>query len=167
MQTLDLNLDQVAKADFNTQTSAELIEHILSRYHDRHRQQLPELIHLARRVEMVHGGHSLCPAGLSAVLERMQDELEAHMAKEEQILFPMIIRGMGSAASMPVAMMRQQHDEHRNLLNEVDKVTHGITIPEDACNTWSSLYRGLAELRTDLIDHVDLENNVLFQRIDA
>lgn len=46
-----------------------LIEHILTRYHDVHREQLPELIRLAQRVERVHGGHPQCPAGLSAHLE--------------------------------------------------------------------------------------------------
>lgn len=39
-------------------SNEELIEHILTRYHDTHREQLPELIQLSERVERVHGGHT-------------------------------------------------------------------------------------------------------------
>lgn len=36
------------------------------------------------------------------------------------------------------------------------------TPTEHACNTWRALYRGLDELRNDLMQHIHLENNVLF-----
>lgn len=58
-----------ATDDWNAALDADLIEHILTRYHDTLRQQLPELIRLSRRVELVHGGHPECPAGLSSHLE--------------------------------------------------------------------------------------------------
>ncbi|MGL1180974.1 hemerythrin domain-containing protein, partial [Vibrio parahaemolyticus] len=73
-------------------TSA-LIDHILTRYHARHREQLPELIRLARRVESVHGDRPECPRGLADHLETMQQELESHMQKEEMVLFPIYKRG--------------------------------------------------------------------------
>src|SRR5690606_23507190 len=41
--------------DWTRSSPAELIDHILVRYHDRHREQLPELIRLASKVEQVHG----------------------------------------------------------------------------------------------------------------
>lgn len=146
------------------QSSEALIEFILERYHDRHREQLPELIRLAQRVERVHGGHPQCPAGLSALLEDMQRELEEHMGKEEQILFPMISRGMGLTARMPMTIMRQQHDDHGRSVREIERLTRNISLPEGACNTWTALYRGLGEFRRDLMDHIHLENNILFDR---
>jgi regulator of cell morphogenesis and NO signaling len=36
--------------------------------------------------------------------------------------------------------------------------------PANACNTWRALYRGLDELRLDLMQHIHLENNLLFPR---
>lgn len=145
----------------------ELIEYILTRYHDVHRQQLPELIRLAQRVELVHGGHTECPSGLTAHLEMMQQDLENHMRKEEQILFPMISRGMKGAAVQPVAMMRHEHHDHGQALARIGQITRGITLPEGACNTWRALYLGLTTLQTDLMDHIHLENNILFNRIDG
>jgi regulator of cell morphogenesis and NO signaling len=145
----------------------ELIEHILTRYHDVHRQQLPELIRLAQRVELVHGGHTECPAGLTQLLETMLQELENHMQKEEQILFPMISRGITGMAVQPIAMMRREHDDHGAALADIAHITHGIVIPKGACNTWRALYLGLETLKADLMDHIHLENNILFDRIDG
>lgn len=144
-----------------------LIEHILTRYHDVHRQQLPELLRLATRVELVHGGHPECPAGLAAHLEGMAAELEAHMQKEEQILFPMISRGFTGMAVAPITMMRREHDDHGEALAKLNHLTRNITLPDGACNTWQALYLGLKTLQRDLMNHIHLENNILFHRIDS
>ncbi len=139
-----------------------LIAHILSRYHACHREQLPELIRLASRVEQVHGERRDCPNGLADHLRDMQQELESHMLKEEQILFPMLLEGFGRQAAAPIAVMRFEHDHHGAALERLLGLTAHITPPEDACNTWRALYRGLQELRSDLMQHIHLENNVLF-----
>lgn len=47
-------------------------------------------------------------------------------------------------------------------LEELLALTNNITPPADACNTWRALYRGLLEFRDDLMQHIHLENNVLF-----
>ena len=60
------------------------------RYHATHRRELPELLKLARRVEAVHKDHPAVPAGLTEVLQTVATELEDHMGKEEQILFPLM-----------------------------------------------------------------------------
>lgn len=153
--------------DAHSASNEELIEHILTRYHDTHRDQLPELLQLAERVERVHGGHPECPSGLAAHLRRMTEELEVHMEKEEKILFPMIARGMSAMAGGPVSVMRGEHDDHAAALDELERLTHNLTLPEDACGSWQRLYRGLTSLRDDLAAHIDLENNVLFSRVEG
>lgn len=153
--------------EWGSASDASLIEHILTRYHDVHRQQLPELIRLAARVELVHGGHPECPAGLTDLLEGMQRELLTHMEKEERILFPMIARGMNEMATGPISMMRHEHEAHGEALAQLRRLTHDITLPEGACNTWTALYNGLDTLAQDLMDHIHLENNLLFARFDG
>jgi regulator of cell morphogenesis and NO signaling len=162
-----LEVQQSAQAQtWADKDNIELIEHILSRYHDVHRRQLPELIRLSGRVELVHGGHPCCPVSLTAQLEQMQAELEAHMNKEEQVLFPMISRNMLANATAPVQVMRDEHEDHGEALAAIRALTHDLTLPEGACNTWQALYRGLEELEVDLIEHIHLENNILFDRVD-
>lgn len=148
--------------DWRSASSRELIEHILQRYHERHREDLPELIRLARRVEQVHGERADCPTGLADHLEAMFHELLSHMMKEEQVLFPMLLAGNDGEARSPISLMRFEHDQHGEALARLESLTDDITAPADACNTWNALYAGLARLREDLMQHIHLENNVLF-----
>lgn len=143
---------------------SELIDHILRRYHEVHRQQLPELIRMAHRVEAVHRGNPDVPAGLGDALEAMQQELLTHMHKEEAILFPMLRQGGNSFVSQPIGVMRHEHNDHGAALEHLASLTHDMIPPMGACNTWRALYTGLAQLRDDLIQHIHLENNVLFPR---
>ncbi|MBD9482559.1 iron-sulfur cluster repair protein YtfE [Pseudomonas sp. PDM14] len=153
-----------AEAQWRDAAPAVLIDHLLLRYHAIHRQQLPELIRLAARVEQVHGNRGECPHGLTELLQDMQQELESHMQKEEQVLFPMILRGGGPMAGGPISVMRFEHDQHGDALARLEALTDGIRTPPGACNTWQALYRGLNELRVDLMQHIHLENNLLFPR---
>ena len=148
---------------FHAATPTELVDHILVRFHARHREQLPALIRQARRVEQVHGDREDCPAGLADHLAAMQQELESHMQKEEQVLFPLLARGHGAMAGAPIAVMRMEHDHHGQALERLSALTNGITLPRGACTTWRALYLGLAAFREDLMAHIDLENNVLFE----
>ncbi|MEW6695132.1 Iron-sulfur cluster repair protein YtfE [Tepidimonas thermarum] len=144
----------------------ELIEHILHRYHDVHRQQLPELIRLATQVEAMHAQHPHVPAGLRALLEAMQAELHQHMAKEEQILFPLLIAD-SPMARFPIGVMRQEHDAHAQQLNRLRALTHDLTLPAQTCHTWHALYAGVRQFVDDLTQHIHLENDVLFPRFEA
>lgn len=141
-----------------------LIEHILSRYHDVHREQLPELIRLARKVESVHGERANCPLGLAELLAEWAQELESHMRKEEDVLFPMIVRGAGGMAGGPITVMRMEHDDHGVTLRRLAELTHDMTPPPAACTTWRALYTGLRSFRDDLMQHIHTENNILFER---
>ncbi len=158
-----LAVDPASAPDWRNASAGALIEFILERYHERHRDQFPELIRLANRVEQVHGNKADCPNGLAEHLWNMQQELESHMLKEEQILFPMLRRGVQLPQTQgPIAVMRYEHDQHGDALQRLGELTHDITPPANACNTWRALYRGLEELRDDLMQHIHLENNILF-----
>lgn len=157
LATLDRSVNQDAPVE-----AAALIDHILERYHAVHREQLPELIRMARRVEAVHRDHPQVPAGLADHLESMQDELLDHMAKEEQILFPMLRAGGSPMVRHPIMAMRHEHTSHGEQLDRLMALSSDATPPPAACNTWRALYSGIAQLQNDLINHIHLENNLLF-----
>ncbi|MCB6184579.1 iron-sulfur cluster repair protein YtfE [Leeia sp. TBRC 13508] len=142
--------------------TAELIDHILARYHEVHRQQLPELIAMAKRVEAVHRDDPDVPSGLAALLAKVADELESHMQKEEQILFPMLKAGGNPFVVHPIAVMRSEHTDHGENVAALMLITNDMTPPAHACNTWRALFSGIQQLCDDLINHIHLENNVLF-----
>lgn len=142
----------------------DLIDLIETRYHAVHRQELPELLRLARRVEAVHKAHPAAPIGIAALLERMGRDLEDHMQKEEQILFPLMRRGGHPMIAQPIAVMLAEHDEHGAHLRQLESLTNDFTVPDDACPTWRALNIGVKKLADDLVQHIHTENNVLFPR---
>lgn len=146
-------------------SSQDLIQHILANYHEKHRQQVPDLIQLARKVEDVHNDHEACPVGLADLLNEMLNELESHMMKEEQILFPMLVGGIYPRG--PIAVMEEEHDEHEAMLASLNELTKSCRAPRGACGTWIMLYDGLQELIDDLRQHIALENQVLFREPKA
>ena len=54
--------------DWLNMPTPDLVHYIVSHYHERHRQQLPELVRLAVKVERVHVNNPDCPHGLAALL---------------------------------------------------------------------------------------------------
>ena len=158
-----LPANEIGTYDWQASSTGALIDHILNRYHDVHRRQLPELIRMARRVEQVHGERDACPRGLADLLTAIHQEMESHMQKEEQILFPMLRSGLGSQAQGPITIMRHEHDDHGNSLERLMVLTDNIRPPKGACNTWRALYTGLNEFRNDLMPvsytHLTLPTN--------
>ncbi len=155
---------QPVEKDWRSAPLAEIIDHIIIRYHDRHREQLPELILQATKVERVHADKASVPRGLAKYLTLLNDELGSHMMKEEQILFPMIKQGMGSQAIGPITVMEHEHDDAGELLEVIKHTTNNVTPPPEACTTWKAMYNGINEMIDDLMNHISLENNVLFPR---
>jgi regulator of cell morphogenesis and NO signaling len=150
---------------WNEAALGELIDHILATYHRPLHEELPRLEAMARKVVAVHREKDpeRLPELLSTYLA-LKAELDGHMAKEEQILFPMIKRGQGAMAGGPVAVMEHEHDVAGGLLRRLRELTDGYDVPAEACNTWRALWHGLKALEEDLHEHIHLENNILFPR---
>ena len=149
-----------------TEPSA-LIEYILQRFHEVHRQQLPELIELATKVESVHADHPDVPRGLAVLLQQMHSELLDHMAKEEGVLFPMLARGGNSFVTHPICVMMSEHEEHARRLTQLMALTRQATPPAGACTTWVRLCTATKTFAEDLQKHIQLENTVLFPQFDS
>lgn len=143
----------------------DLIDHILVTYHQPLRTELQRLMEMSAKVLRVHGEKD--PEALSeinSVFLALKDELEQHMQKEEQILFPMIRQGEGVMTGGPISVMEQEHASAGAALERLNELTGGYQIPEQACTTWRALWHGLAALEESLHQHIHLENNILFPR---
>ena len=145
----------------------DLVRHIIERFHEPLREELPRLESMARKVFRVHGDKD--PERLGALLEsflRLQAEVVAHLRQEEESLFPSLLR----AATNEPAELEPFVDDHVRVgqeLHRIRELTDGFRVPDGACNTWNALWHGLAALETDLHEHIHLENNVLFPRVAA
>ncbi|MDP1566087.1 MAG: hemerythrin domain-containing protein, partial [Polaromonas sp.] len=68
-----------------------------------------------------------------------------------------------ASPASPISVLRMEHDDHGEALQRVANLTGNLQLPAGACNTWRALYLGLATLREDLMQHIHLENNILFE----
>jgi regulator of cell morphogenesis and NO signaling len=166
--------------DWSGQPLADLIDHIVKKHHAFIYEETPRLTALADKVASKHGANHPETAKVNELVEGLFDELSMHLMKEEQILFPYIIRmeeaviekapvlppPFGTVQN-PIRMMVSEHDSAGNILRELRAITGDYNAPEDACTSYRTLYNGLLELEADLHQHIHLENNVLFPRAVA
>ena len=82
-------------------------------------------------------------------------------------MFPALKAGNYVVVTGPINVLRVEHTEHGALLAKVLALTQDATPPQGACNTWRALYAGIAQFNDDLINHIHLENNVLFPQFET
>ena len=141
-----------------------IVERIIGWYHARLRTELPLLVQMARKVEGVHAEKETVPRGLAAHVESLSRELLDHLDKEEQGLFPMLLSGRGGQIAGQVQSLEREHEDVALALQKTRALTTDLVPPAEACTTWRALYLRLDELEAELMEHVHLENNILFRR---
>ena len=159
--------------DWSTASLTELADYIEAKHHAYLRSELPRLSDVCRRVLDAHRArHGDILAPLQETFEGLRSELEAHMMKEENVLFPMIRAREASAdqeiggfpIEAPISVMRAEHDSAGEALETMRDITSNYSLPDDACPSYRDLYLSLQNLERDLHRHIHLENNILFPR---
>jgi regulator of cell morphogenesis and NO signaling len=144
---------------------SELVQHIVARYHAGLRRDFPALIAMAEKVEARHADKPTVPSGLALHLRAMHAAVLDHLTKEEAILFPAILSGHGASCGGPIQVMEAEHTDHGENLAAMRALAGDLVPPPEACTTWRALYVGLETLERELMEHIHLENNVLFPRV--
>jgi regulator of cell morphogenesis and NO signaling len=172
--------DATGNRDWNSESLGSLIDHIQRTHHKYTREEVTRLVALFRKVCRVHGENHPELFEVERVFLRLAEELNSHLMKEEIVLFPYVTRledalirnepvsapPFGSVQN-PISMMEHEHDSAGDALRAIRQATHGYSAPADACFSYQTLYRVLAEFEADLHQHIHLENNVLFPRAIA
>ncbi len=172
---------QTAGKDWNKAPLADLLSHITSTHHMYVKNEIPRLTMLAQKVATKHGPTHPETVQVQEIFAGLAQELNMHLMKEEQILFPFIERMEeasleGSACvpsscfgtvENPIRMMEFEHDSAGEALRVLRSLTSDYKAPEDACMSYKALYQGLMEFEADLHQHIHLENNILHPRAIA
>src|SRR6516164_2017048 len=159
---------------------ADLIAHINSTHHVFVRSECPRINALAAKVVGVHGKNHPELLAVQEIFAALAEELQVHLMKEEQILFPYILRmeesvtagemappAMFGTVMNPITMMMREHDGAGEALRSLRSVTNDYAVPGDACTSYRTLYQALQGFDADLHQHIHLENNVMFPRAVA
>ena len=129
--------DEADDVDWTSVPVTELCAHIVAHHHGYLRDELPPLRRLVDKVARAHGGVHAELLDVQATLHAVADELEQHMVKEEQILFPACVAlEEGSAVQFPfgsvenpIRMMLDEHDAVASGLAELRALTGAYEPP--------------------------------------
>jgi regulator of cell morphogenesis and NO signaling len=150
---------------------------IVGTHHAYTRRALPVLTAYTTKLAAVHGGRHPELHEIAQLVQRVSAEMTAHMAKEEQVLFPYIAviaeasrlgrtlpRAQFGPIENPIRMMEHEHESAGAAVARIRQLTSGYTVPSDGCTTYRVCFEELAAFERDLHAHVHLENNVLFPK---
>lgn len=158
--------------DWREKSSEELISHIVETHHGETFRLLKEIDPLMVKVFRVHFSHD--PELLMKVhslFGKLKCELEEHLLKEENILFPLMIKydkandeKEKKEIEEDIRIIVNEHEAAGDILKELAEVTDDYKVPEWGCISFKLLYNYLHDLEKDLFIHIHKENNILFPR---
>ncbi len=154
-----------------------LADYIVNTHHHYVRNRLPELKALSQKVAFKHGEVYLELLRIKELVELIDTEMQAHMVKEEKVLFPYVkalvfqkdldqtqFGCQFGTVQNPINMMEMEHEVVGEHMLEIRQLTRNYALPTSACKSFQLLYAVLEEFEEDLHLHVHLENNILFPK---
>jgi len=166
------------QADWNTAGLDALMQHIVVRHHAYLRKELPLMERFVTRARETRGradANSLAP--LEKIFRFFRRELENHLRREEEVLFPLIRqleKASKSGAELPrfpfgpitnpIGIMEEDHDAERRQMEKMLVMTGNYTGPAEAVHAFRSFFEKLQALELDMRLHVHLEDHILFPR---
>ncbi|MBC8370879.1 MAG: hemerythrin domain-containing protein [Planctomycetes bacterium] len=91
------------------------------------------------------------------LVNTLKSELQQHITKEEQILFPLISEGKAKWAGSTVSTLQTEHRDHTQLFNEIESLISGDISQQPLLDI-------LNQFNQVLSAHVELEEQILFPR---
>lgn len=161
-----------AALDLSGASIAELCEHIVVHHHGPLRVELQRISKLLGTVARVHGRARPELVELHHLFAATSTDLEDHLQREEQTLFPACI-GLDDDPRTPalddgaLALLRDDHQKVGAALSAMRELAGGYGDDGALCGTHRELLRSLHAFELDLHQHVHEENNVLFPRVLA
>lgn len=152
-----------------------LIDYVLKIHHRGIRSKGPELLKLIEKVKRVHGeAHAELHELYDLVTVSLQD-LEMHLQKEENVLFPYLYELFAASQSgnsigtmhcgsiaHPIRVMHMEHENEGNRYLHIKEITDSFRVPEDACGSYRLMLAELESFIDALFEHIHIENNILF-----
>lgn len=166
--------------DFNSFSPEFLIDYIVNIHHTYLYDNLGQIEFLVQKVYHKHGERFEYLKELAGLFTALKRDLLLHLPKEEEVIFPfgkklaeMVRKNKispemsGRSMENPIRVMFHEHEDAGEILFRMREITNNYTPPAEACNSHLVMLDSLKRLDADLIQHIHLENNILFPKIQA
>ncbi len=165
------NLSSAPSLNYKEWEPAFLSDYIVNTHHRYVQKNLPELVFYTKKIASVHGENHPELVEIEKLFGEINRELLQHLKNEEEVLFPAIkqVAVQPSAESKKtitseITRMLGEHDFAGGAMDQINVLSKGYHVPEDACNTYRVALKLLEQFEDDLHVHVHLENNILFPK---
>ncbi|MFZ9387937.1 MAG: DUF542 domain-containing protein [Chitinophagaceae bacterium] len=158
-----------------------LTDYIVNVHHDYLRKALPQLLDYVNRFADGHRSKYGYLDELQKTVVQLHRMFMPHLQQEEEIIFP-YIRQIGHAyysresyASLLVRTLRKpveqimanEHETTYRLIQRLRELTDNYTTPPNSCLSHRVTFAKMKEVDNDLVQHLRLENEILFPRAVA
>jgi regulator of cell morphogenesis and NO signaling len=162
--------------NWSKESLMELLEYI-EQHHCEIKEKLLKLQTLIKQAaELQKDKYSSTFASLQKFYPVFKTEMENHFAKEEHILIPYIRqmdefnRNPGTKLELqhnsiknPISELEYDHDRAENVMfDELRTITSNYQLPQNASDAFKALYDCLKDIETNISEHINLENKMLF-----
>lgn len=154
-----------------------LIDYVLKIHHRGIRAKGPRLLADIEHVAKHHGERHPELVSLIDHFRNSLEDLELHLQKEEQVLFPYCYQLFeaslaGERHSMmhcgtvanPIRVMLREHNDEGTRYKFIRTLMNDFRAPEDACPSYRLMLEDLEAFMDGLFEHIHIENNILFPR---
>ncbi len=177
LEECDLSRAKLFSQDFNKWELDFLTDYVINTHHRYIKESAPVITDMVRKVATHHEKNHPELTNLQINVQRFLDDMLNHMKKEEEALFPKIKQLISEKNNPGKKMnlqpgfvkhatwtMQKKHEVSGEDLQFFRKLTHDYLLPEDARNSYKFLFEKMKEFEEDLIQHIHLENNILFPK---
>ncbi len=155
--------------NFKDWTAEFLVDYIVNVHHNYVKENMEIINEFAEKVATVHGHHAPETIEIATLFSSLINELNSHLEKEENILFPAIkLKASDKNYQYDknvIGILEDEHEHAGEIVKKITLLSNNFTTPDWACNTFKALYFKLDEFINDLYQHIHLENNILFSKI--
>lgn len=164
---------------FETWSIDFLTDYIINIHHHYLLTTIPALGESLRHFADEHTGKYPQYATICQHVANLEEEILPHLRHEEEVIFPYLrqvahaYQAKDSFAGLLVKTLRKpiariidtEHEILAHTLYTFRELTDGYTPPAGACTSHRVILSRLKELDHDLVQHIYLENDILFPRI--
>jgi regulator of cell morphogenesis and NO signaling len=151
-------------AELESQPTSELLAQLSETQHRHVSETLPFLVPLAHKVARVHGSRHANLREVHEAVVELEETLEPLLEWREKALFPLMLAGTGPHLHTELQAMVAAHLVVTRLFEQLREAADGYRLPEDACNSYRTLYGELENLEAEQLTQLRLEQHVLMPR---
>ncbi|WP_378954337.1 iron-sulfur cluster repair di-iron protein [Pelosinus sp. sgz500959] len=170
--TMENQHNDIGEVDWREESLTHLVDHIINTHHLYLQREMPQISEYVTKILRVHGVAHSELRKVHKLFHLLKLELEQHLIKEEEILFPLIKQYEKMSTIQMLEKIRtvtndieSEHELAGDIIKELRKITNQYALPADACASFRVAYQKLEEMESDLFQHIHLENNILHPRL--